>query len=184
MLKFYPEPQYSNPDQHDWLVGAFIFLRRKGFELTGGFSEDFFMYAEDIEWSARLNKIGKLCYFPDCHFIHLENENPFRRTNISWINRSSTQMQVSNMLWIRKQYGLLHYLLLIGHYVLMIPVIYVWKMTINLTKGVNPFADLKTQAIFARKTGVLLRYFWRTALGKSGLYRITASENIDLLTKS
>ncbi|QRR02986.1 glycosyltransferase family 2 protein [Dyadobacter sandarakinus] len=184
VARLYPEPTYSDPEQHDWLVGAFIFLRREGFEKTGGFSSDFFMYGEDVEWSGRLGKLGRLCYFRDCTFLHLENENPFRRTNISWINRFSTQMQVSNFLWIRKQYGLFNYLLLITHYILMIPVIYIWKMVLNLKKGGSPFSELRTQQIYVRKTRVLLRYFWKTLLLKKGLYRIKPNENIDLLTSS
>ncbi|MCE7067631.1 glycosyltransferase family 2 protein [Dyadobacter sp. CY326] len=180
--KFYPDPQYADPDQHDWLVGAFIFLRREGFEKTGGFSDDFFMYGEDVEWSGRLGKLGKLCYFKDCIFLHLENNNPFRRTNISWINRFSTQMQVSNFLWIRKQYGIMQYLLLITHYLLMIPVIYIWKMAFNLKRYGNPFTELRTQYIYVRKTRVILKYFWKTLFVRKGLYKIKPNENIDLLT--
>jgi GT2 family glycosyltransferase len=181
--KIYPEPVYSDPNQHDWLVGAFMLVRKEGFEQTGGLDEDFFMYAEDVEWSSRLGKLGKLCYFKDCTFTHLENENPFRRTNISWINRFSTQMQVSNMLWVRKQYGLVSYLLLLLHYVTMVPVIFIWKLLLNLRTH-QPLGELRTQRIFTRKTMVLLGYFWKTALLKPNLYKIRPEENIDLLTKS
>jgi GT2 family glycosyltransferase len=182
--QLYPEPAYADPDQHDWLVGAFIFLRREGFEQTGGFSDDFFMYGEDVEWSGRLGKLGKLCYFKDCTFVHLENNNPFRRTHISWINRFSTQMQVSNFLWVRKQYGVFQYLMLILHYIMMVPVIYLWKMLLNLRKSGNPFSELRTQYIYVRKIRVLLKYFWKTLFLKKGLYRIKPNENIDLLTAS
>jgi GT2 family glycosyltransferase len=184
MHRLYPEPKHKDPDQYDWLVGAFIFTRRECFERTGGFSEDFFMYGEDVEWSWRLGLLGKLCIFEDCTYIHLENKNPFRRTNISWINRFSTQMQVSNLLWIRKQYGVLPYLTLILHYLLMIPVVYCWKMAINITKSGNPVSELKTQHIYVRKTLVLLKYFGRTLLVKNGLYKIKPDENIDLLTSN
>lgn len=182
--KLYPEPKYADPDQYDWLVGAFIFVRKEGFEQTGGFSNDFFMYGEDVEWSGRLGKLGKLCYFQDCTFVHLENDNPFRRTNISWINRFSTQMQVSNFLWIRKQYGIFQYLLLILHYLIMTPVVFAWKMLFNLKKDGNPFSELRTQHIYVRKTRVLLKYFWKTLFLKKGLFKIRPDENIDLLTAS
>jgi GT2 family glycosyltransferase len=182
--KLYPEPKYSDADQYDWLVGAFVFVRKETIEKSGGFDEDFFMYGEDVEWSGRMGKHGKLCYFQDCTFIHLENDNPFRRTSISWINRFSTQMQVSNMLWVRKQYGVGTYLLMILHYVTMIPVIFVWKMVSNIKKDGNPFSELKTQGIFTRKTGVLLNYFWPTLLGKKHLFKIKPSENIDLISQS
>jgi GT2 family glycosyltransferase len=182
--KLYPEPEYADPEQYDWLVGAFIFLRREAFKITGGFDEDFFMYGEDVEWSGRLGKLGKLCYFKDYKFIHLENENPFRRTRISWINRFSTQMQVSNLLWVRKQYGVFSYLALITHYIVMIPVVYGWKIMFNLKKNGQPFSELKTQYIYTRKSRVLLKYFWKTLTLKKGLYKILPSENIDLLTSS
>lgn len=182
--KLYPEPKYNDSDQYDWLVGAFVFVRKETVEKSGGFDEDFFMYGEDVEWSARMGKQGKLCYFKDCTFIHLENDNPFRRTSISWINRFSAQMQVSNMLWVRKQYGVGAYLLMILHYLTMIPVIFVWKMVLNIKNNGNPFSDLKTQGIFTRKTGVLLNYFWPTLLGKKNLFKIKPSENIDLISQS
>ena len=182
--KLYPEPKYSDPDQYDWLVGAFVFVRKESVERAGGFDEDFFMYGEDVEWSARLGKQGKLCYFQDCTFIHLENDNPFRRSNISWINRFSAQMQVSNMLWVRKQYGVAAYLFMILHYIVMIPVIFVWKMLFNMKKDGNPFSQLKTQFIFTKKTGVLLNYFWPTLFGKKQLFKIKPSENIDLISQS
>jgi GT2 family glycosyltransferase len=182
--RIYPEPSYPDPNQHDWLVGAFMFVRRSGFEKTGGFDEDFFMYAEDVEWSGRLGKLGKLCYFEDFTFVHLENDNPFRRTKISWINRFSVQMQISNLLWIRKQYGILPYLFMILHSVTMIPVVFLWKMTLNLRNDGNPFSQLDTQFIYTRKTKVLLHYFWKTAFQKKSLYKISPAENIDLLTKS
>lgn len=182
LLKFFPEPKYMDPEQHDWLVGAFVFLRREGFERTGGFSEDFFMYGEDVEWSGRLSKLGKLCYFEDCRFLHLENKNPFRRTKISWINRFSTQMQVSNLLWLRKQYGAFAYLFQILHYIFMIPVIYAWKMLLNIKSDGNPFSQLGTQHIYTRKVGVLIKYFWPTLTKKRMLYKIHTFENIDLLT--
>lgn len=178
--KLLPEPRYPDPDQYDWLVGAFVLVRREAVAEAGGFDEDFFMYGEDVEWSGRLAKVGKLCYFKDCTFIHLENSNPFRRTSISWINRFSTQMQVSNLLWVRKQYGAGAYLFSIASNLLMIPVIVVWKMAVNVRKHGNPFAELRTQRIFIKKNGVLLNYFFKTLFNKKHLYKIKESENIDL----
>ncbi|WP_025765023.1 glycosyltransferase family 2 protein [Dyadobacter tibetensis] len=176
----FPDPKYADPDQCDWLVGAFLFVRREGYEKTKGFDEDFFMYGEDVEWCSRLSMHGKLCYFQDCQFLHLENTNPFRRTNISWINRFGTQMQLSNLLWIRKQYGLGAYLLMILHYTSMIPVIYIWKIMLNIKNSGKAFGELRTQHLYTQKIGVMLRYFWKTVLGKKFLFKILPSENIDL----
>lgn len=180
--KIYPNPHYADSDQYDWIVGAFLMVRSEAYHQTGGFDERFFMYGEDVEWAGRLGKLGKLCMYNDCQFIHLENKNPFRRTNISWINRFSTQMQVSNLLWIRKQYGIGAYLGLVLHYLVMTPVVFGWRMVQNIKETGNPFSQLSTQRIYWRKTRVLLRYFWRTLFLKKGLYKIEPSENIDLLT--
>ena len=49
----------------DWLVGAYICLRRSVFERSGGFDPRFFMYGEDSEWGMRLTRMGvRLIYAP------------------------------------------------------------------------------------------------------------------------
>ncbi len=184
LRRLFPDPVYDDPNQCDWLVGAYIFLRKEGYELTKGFDEDFFMYGEDVEWSSRLSKYGKLSYFEDCRFTHLENSNPFRRTNISWINRFSTQMQLSNMLWVRKQYGAFPFLILMFHYLSMIPIIYTWKIILNIKNSGKPFEALKTQKIYTKKVLVLTKYFWRILFSQKYLFKILPSENIDLLYAS
>ncbi len=166
--KLLPEPHYQDPDQYDWLTGAFVLVRQAVVEKVGGFDEDFFMYGEDVEWSWRLGKAGKLCYFKECTFIHLENNNPFRRTNITWINRFSTQMQVSNLLWVRKQYGVGAYLILILHYLAMIPVIYLWKFAVNIRKSGNPFAELGTQGTYLEKSTSPIPVFQKNSISGKG----------------
>ncbi len=180
--KVLPEPVYADPEQYDWLVGAFLMVRRNAVQKVGGFEASLFMYGEDVEWSGRLGTVGKLCYFSDCSFIHLENENPFRRTRISWINRFSTQMQVSNLVWVRKQYGVGAYILILLHYLTMIPVVYLWKMAVNFRETGNPFAKFNAQNIFTRKVGVLLGYFFKTIDYSRHFFQIKPEENIDKLS--
>ena len=179
--RFLPEPVYSDPEQRDWLVGAFMMVRREGFEVTGGFEESFFMYGEDVEWSWRLGQLGKLCLFSDCIFLHLENGNPYRRSRISWINRFSVQMQVSNMVWLRKQYGIAYYLLMLVHYLSMVPVVYIWRWAANRKEVDKAKRGFETQRIFTRKVGVLLSYFWKTMNYKKHFFKIRPEENIDKL---
>lgn len=180
LIRLFPDPLYKNASRCDWLVGAFIFLRKEAYHATQGFDEDFFMYGEDVEWSGRLNKLGELCYFEDCRFIHLENQNPFRRTNISWINRFSTQMQLSNTLYIRKKYGVFQFLLLMFHYWSMLPIVFGWKILLNVKNSGKPFGELKTQNIYFKKIQVLSKYFWKILFLRKSLYKILPSENIDL----
>ena len=181
--KIFPEPKFSDPHQAELPCGAFMMLSRETLEKAGMMDEDFFMYAEDFEWASRLRKVGKLYYFEDIRFIHLEKPSPFRRTNISPINRFGTQMQVSNLLWIRKEYGVGAYLALIFHYVTLAIFFYVWKIAINISKLRNPFTELRNQKILALKTGVYLKFFWKTLFKRKGFYKIAEADNVDLRFK-
>lgn len=176
--KTIPETLYADPNQVDWLVAAFLMVKGETIEKAGKMDEDFFLYGEDVEWSGRLGKAGKLCYFDDIRFIHLENKNPFRRENISWVNRFSVQMQVSNFLWVRKQYGIAAYLVLIIHYLTLAPMFFLWKIIVNLKNFRNPFFQLENQLIFARKTKVILKYFFKTIFKMKYFYKISPHENI------
>lgn len=178
--KIFPEPQFEDPNQSELCCGAFMLVARKTIEKAGKMDEDFFMYAEDFEWAGRLRKVGKICCFEEIKFIHLEKDSPFRRTNISPINRFGTQMQVSNLLWIRKEYGLGFYLLLIFHYTSLATFFYLWKISVNISKLRNPFFELRSQKIFALKTLVFLKFFWKTVFKIKGFYKIEVNDNIDL----
>ena len=176
-----PKPHFTDPNETNSLVGAFVLTRAVTVAKVGKLEEDFFMYGEDVEWAGRLKKAGKLCYFDDIRFIHLVNESPFRRTQISFVNRFSTQMQVSNFLWIRKEFGIGAYLVLILNYLSLIPFFWTWKIFVNLSHFRSPFTELSNQKIFTRKTFVLLKYFWRTIRNNPYFYQIKPSENIDKL---
>ena len=178
--RIFPEPKFSDPNQAELPCGAFMMVSRETINKVGAMDEDFFMYAEDFEWASRLRTVGKLCYFDDIRFIHLEKPSPFRRTNITPINKFGTQMQVSNLLWIRKEYGLLPYLFLIFHYITVAIFFYVWKITVNILKFRNPFFQLRSQKILVLKTGVYLKFFWKTLFKIKGFYKIAEADNIDL----
>ncbi len=49
----------------DWVIGAFIMVSRKAYELTGGLDNEYFMYAEDLDWCTRIRQNGlEIVYFP------------------------------------------------------------------------------------------------------------------------
>lgn len=181
--QIFPEPKFQDPNQAELPCGAFMMVNRDTIQKVGVMDEDFFMYAEDFEWASRLRKAGKLCYFEDIRFIHLEKPSPFRRTNITPINKFGTQMQVSNLLWIRKEYGILPYLFLIFHYVTLAIFFCIWKIIINILKLRNPFFQLKSQKILLLKTNVYLKFFWKTLFKVKGFYKIAEADNIDLRFK-
>ncbi len=58
------------------ISGAFFFARRSTLELSGGFDERFFMYAEDIDLSIRITKSGFSCYyFPGITILHYKGKS-------------------------------------------------------------------------------------------------------------
>jgi N-acetylglucosaminyl-diphospho-decaprenol L-rhamnosyltransferase len=55
----------------DWLTGACLMMRRRALEETGFFDERRFIYAEDIDWCARMKRCGwKACYLPYAEAEH------------------------------------------------------------------------------------------------------------------
>jgi N-acetylglucosaminyl-diphospho-decaprenol L-rhamnosyltransferase len=60
----------------DALSGAFMLVRKQTLDTTGGFDEQFFMYAEDIDLSYRIQQAGyNNYYFPACTIIHFKGES-------------------------------------------------------------------------------------------------------------
>ena len=66
----------NEPNQVDVLSGAFMMLKKETLNKTGGFDEQFFMYAEDIDLSYRIQQAGYLNYYlPDITIIHFKGES-------------------------------------------------------------------------------------------------------------
>ncbi len=60
----------------DVLVGAFMLIKKKVFDVVGGFDQDYFMYGEDIDLSYRLLKAGyNNYYFGKTTIIHYKGES-------------------------------------------------------------------------------------------------------------
>lgn len=169
-----PDNRYADPNQVDWLIGSFIMTRRETIQKAGGLDENFFMYAEDVEWCWRLGKQGQLLLLRDAFYIHLEygSSSDYQESKVTHINRFKPQMHVSNLLWVRKQYGVGAYLVLILHYLSLIPVIFGWKIAVNILNFRNPFSELNNQREFARQVGIFLRFFWKTLFNQTSFYKV------------
>jgi N-acetylglucosaminyl-diphospho-decaprenol L-rhamnosyltransferase len=60
----------------DALAGACMLVRKEVLDKTAGFDEQFFMYAEDIDLSYRIQREGyKNYYFPNTTIIHFKGES-------------------------------------------------------------------------------------------------------------
>lgn len=172
-----PITKYSDPEEVDFVPGAFVLLCRDIFEKTGGFDESFFMYGEDVEWANRLKKFGKTVIFQDCKFIHDEWGSSAERKQrqlqeITYFNRFDPQAQLSNLVWIRKQFGVLYYVALMLHYWLWVPVFYFMKISTNLLKLRNPFQELAAQRKFSRTIGIFSKHFADILFNRNVFYKI------------
>ena len=72
-------PSFFKSDREvGWVMGAFVFMKRKVFEKTSGFDENFFMYMEEVEWSRRVKMKGfRVCYTPRFTITHIGKASAF-----------------------------------------------------------------------------------------------------------
>ena len=172
--RIFPDNHYADPNEVDWIIGAFLMTRQRTIAQAGGFDERFFMYGEDVEWCHRLGQQGRMLVLHDGFFVHLEYGsdagNATRKT--TFINRFKTQMQVSNLFWIRKQYGAGAYLVLMGHYLTLVPIVYAWKISVNIRQGKPLFGELTNQRAFAQQVGIFGRFFWATLFNRNRFFKV------------
>ena len=92
----------------DVLSGACMMVRKTLLDSTGGFDEQFFMYAEDIDLSYRLQQQGFTNYYlGNTTIIHFKGEST-QKQNLRYIRLFYTAM----LLFVRKHYTGLSTLLL------------------------------------------------------------------------
>ena len=84
------------------LSGAFMMVDKKVLDKLGGFDETFFMYAEDIDLSYRIQKAGYLnYYFAESTILHFKGESTKKET-LQYINTFYGAM----ILFVKKHHGL------------------------------------------------------------------------------
>lgn len=64
------DENFVEPVEIDFCTGCFMFMRTELFKKLGGFDEDYFMYLEDADLSYRIQKYGKIMFYPNESVIH------------------------------------------------------------------------------------------------------------------
>jgi GT2 family glycosyltransferase len=174
LLKIYPDTVYNDPEEVDWIPAAMLMARRETIDQAGLLDEQFFMYGEDTDWNCRLGKIGRLKVYNDCQYVHYEwGSKPERKAiQITPINRIFPQITLSNLVWIRKQYGFLPFFALMANYWLMVPVYYLWKIAVNIKDKKRPVSELDNQRDYAKKVKILSKYFWKITRQTPHFYKL------------
>ena len=164
----------------DWVVGAYILVNKEVLNKSGLLDNDFFMYAEEIEWCGRLRQQGKLMLFAEPRVIHIgggtssdyysteENENG---KNL-W-NKKGRQIIVSTMLRIRKQFGIFWFLIVTGTYLLEIPVFFFCLLADKIIHIGKTKYHWKNVADYTKNIGVLLQYFFKMLANKPYFYKVS-----------
>jgi len=68
---------YQKDRAVDWVTGAFLLVRREVVDKIKGFDEDYFMYAEEVDFCYRAKKAGfGIFYTPSARIIHLKEASP------------------------------------------------------------------------------------------------------------
>ncbi len=163
----------------DWIVGAYILVKKAVLKKSGLLDNDFFMYAEEIEWCGRLRRHGKLLLFAGPKVIHIgggsssdyysttENENG---KNL-W-DTKGRQIIVSTMLRIRKQFGVFWYLLIVSAYTFEIPLFCFCLLIDKIISGGNTKYTWRNLTDYSKNMAVLLKYFFRILANKPYFYKV------------
>jgi hypothetical protein len=151
-------PSASSTHEVDWVNGAFLMVKKTVIEQAGMMDEEFFLYAEEAEWCSRLKKVGPIAIFGDCKVIHLQGASAtdaFDASTKGYANLSDKmgfQIMLSNLVRIRKEFGLAWFVLIFSAYIIEIPFYFICMLLDSLINGNAPkkFADWKgyTKNIF------------------------------------
>ena len=93
------------PHQVDCISGAFFLARREAIEQVGLLDEDYFMYAEDIDWAYRFKKASWEIWFnPEASILHKKKQSG--RSNILRSRKvvTETYFHQYNWLFYKKHY--------------------------------------------------------------------------------
>ena len=93
------EPQPDEPVQVDWMLGAFLLLRRTMLEELGGFDEGFRLYGEDIDLQYRAMRAGwERWYVPHAVVRHEHQAETDKR----WLTRRTLWHWAGIVRFVRK----------------------------------------------------------------------------------
>ena len=128
------KPHLADPGREkivDWINGAFLMVKKDIVDRTGGFDEDFFLYAEEAEWCSRIRRYGTLCIWGDLSIKHLQGAiatTAFGGESNSYKvlhDKKGRQLMLSNLVRIRKEFGLGWFAVILFFFTLTIPVYFI-----------------------------------------------------------
>jgi hypothetical protein len=153
--------QVSKEVKVDWISGAFLMVKKESVQKAGMMDEDFFLYAEEVEWCSRLKKLGDLVLYGDVQIINLLGESikdttgTDDKTYANLFDKKGLQLMVSNHVRIRKQYGVGWFLFQLLNYSFGVIVFLVGSFLGHLIRVQNPFTDWKKIIGLAKNVAIV-----------------------------
>ncbi len=90
-------------DTSFFLTGVCLFFSKKFYQETGGFDNNFFMYAEEVDWFWRLRLFGKTFSYADNIYINHAGAGStgtgIQYNLFLWRNQNTLQMLLKNYKW-------------------------------------------------------------------------------------
>lgn len=134
-------PEATTLVEVDWVNGAFLMVKKEAIAKAGLMDEDFFLYAEEIEWCSRLRRQGKIGIYGQLHVVHLQGasaNDTFGSQGQGYYNlydRKGLQIMLSSFVRIRKQFGTGWFLVQLACYLLEVPIFLVGVTLFRLFRG-------------------------------------------------
>ena len=91
----------SVPFDVDWVDGACLLIRREALNDVGLLDEQFFLYAEELDWCFRARKTGwRISVLPDVEMIHYQGQSSAQMSDFSLAQLVETRLR-----YYRKNHG-------------------------------------------------------------------------------
>jgi GT2 family glycosyltransferase len=162
----------------DWISGAFLMVKKEVLGKAGYMDEDFFLFAEEVEWCSRIHKLGVLAIYGDINIIHLQGESTgeafdsAEKGYYGLYDRKGLQVMLSNHLRVRKQFGVGWYMVLLLNYTFAVPVFFFGSIIEGVFRLRNPFRYMKLVAGLTKNVAVLWRFTPTIIRNKPHFYKV------------
>lgn len=162
----------------DWIIGAFIMARKTAINKSALLDEDFFMYAEEMEWCSRLKKQGQLCLFSKPKVVHIGggssqsafNTDGWDNTYDVW-SRKARQIMLSHLVRVRKEFGAGWFLVIQFFYILGVPV-FIGGWLIEKLFSRKPRYQWRHVTGYSKNVLSVLKYFFRILMNQPFFYKL------------
>jgi GT2 family glycosyltransferase len=171
-------PDAKTDVEVDWINGAFLMIKTSVINVAGLMDEDFFLYAEEAEWCARLRKHGKLVIYGEYKVIHLQGESSnatFQSEGKGYYNlydRKGFQIMLSNFVRIRKQLGIAWYIVHLLIYTFAVPVFLLGTLLKSIFTFHISSRDFSKLQGFTLNVGKLWSYSFIILMNKPFFYKV------------